>query len=86
MDDEWEEQYGEYEVITQPVRRLQLIDIAVLGMQFARDVAVDFGNTLGTATTLIAAHANYKTRQSEQRDFRIAALTEIDTMTGEQDG
>lgn len=65
-----------------PARRLQKIDILIVGLELARMASYAVTNTLESAVQLVAAHANYNV---ERQQFHEAAALEIETIIGEQE-
>lgn len=67
-----------------PSRRFVGVDLLVVGLGFASDIATDVGSALTQLRNLTAMHANYRV---DQRSFAEEAAKEIETLTsGETDG
>jgi hypothetical protein len=79
--DEGEFEYDEY---GPTARRMQSIDLAVLGLDLAAGIFEVLGNTLRAAQGIVAMHANH----NMNRDiFYEEAAREIETLiSGETDG
>lgn len=81
MDDE---EY-EFVAIKQPriSRRFRKMDLVMLGLQFAHDVATSVADALHDATMLVAADSNYRV---DQQAFHEDAAREIESLiAGEEE-